>query len=137
MGLFATLGNLSNEVIIKHKTKESQGLKQSIFAQNIMLYSYSSVVAVGFWIYQTKMEESFFHQWDYKTLFVIALQVSSGSTIAFVLKYLSNITYTVINTLSIVVTSVVAALLFGDELTFDFIMASTFVVMSAYMMYNR
>jgi hypothetical protein len=48
-----------------------------------------------------------------------------------------NITYTVINVLSITATAVIAAYLFNDRLTFDFLMACAFVSLSCYLMYAK
>lgn len=78
MGLAATLGNLSNEVIVKHRSAESKGLEQSVFMQNMILYAYTSLVCLVTWLVDSivnQKSKNLFHGWDYRTIIVVCFQV--------------------------------------------------------------
>jgi len=61
----------------------------------------------------------------------------SGQVISFVLKFQSNIMYMVLNVISILITAVLASLLFGDALTFFLIMGCLLVALSCYLMFRK
>mmetsp|Transcript_729 Transcript_729/g.1331 ORF Transcript_729/g.1331 Transcript_729/m.1331 type:complete len:975 (-) Transcript_729:86-3010(-) len=140
MGLAATLGNLSNEVIVKHRSAESKGLEQSVFMQNMILYAYTSLVCLVTWLVDSivnQKSKNLFHGWDYRTIIVVCFQMASGQIIAFVLKFLDNIIYTVINVVSITATAILASVFFHDAMSFNFILACFFVSLSCYLMYVK
>ena len=64
-------------------------------------------------------------------------QVCSGQAVALMFKFLNNITYTVVNTISVAFTGLLAALFLGDGVTYDFSVACMLVSLSGFIMYKR
>lgn len=78
MGAASALGNLSLEAILKHSMDGSQGVEQSIWLQNLVLYCYTASFTLLLWVLDVSMDhahKSLFHGWDGKTWILLLFQV--------------------------------------------------------------
>jgi len=81
MGISATLGNLSSEVIVKHSTKDSKGLEQSVFMQNLILYAYTTFTCLMIWLGDVSIQQeayNVFSGWDERTCVLVLFQVQTA-----------------------------------------------------------
>jgi len=82
MGAASALGNLSLEAILKHSVDGSQGVEQSIWLQNLVLYCYTASLTLMLWVIDVSMEhahKNLFYGWDGKTWILLLFQVSIPS----------------------------------------------------------
>ena len=82
MGAASALGNLSLEAILKHSVDGSQGVEQSIWLQNLVLYCYTASLTLMLWVIDVSMEhahKNLFYGWDGKTWILLLFQVSITS----------------------------------------------------------
>lgn len=78
MGMCGSLANLCTEAILKHQTDHSRGSDQSIFVQNTILYTYTSLLCLLAWVLDvsaTGDAKSLFHGWNHKTWMLLVFQV--------------------------------------------------------------
>jgi len=140
MGMCGSLANLCTEAILKHQTDHSRGSDQSIFVQNTILYTYTSLLCLLAWVLDvsaTGDAKSLFHGWNHKTWMLLVFQVGSGQVVTFMFKFLNNIAFVTVNTASVGFTGVLAALFLGDRLGYFFVVACLLVALSAYVMFKR
>lgn len=134
-GLLTSLGCLSTEVILKHRSESrgSYGAAQSFFLQTMVLCNFNAIASLVVWVIDVTWNDQskhILHGWDYKMGYLITAAVSCSAASGYVLKFMGNITSSVLHTASIALVVILATILFGKQFHL-FVSVSIFLVLLA------
>ena len=113
-----------------------KGSDVSVWMRNVQLSLLSVPFGIGaVWIKHGSeiSENGFFFGYDLFIWYLVVLNATGGLLVAVVIKYADNILKGFACSLAIIITCFVSVLLFGFQLSIQFIVGAAFVIMSIFM----
>ena len=113
-----------------------KGSDVSVWMRNVQLSLLSVPFGIGavFFKHGSEISENgFFFGYDLFIWYLVVLNATGGLLVAVVIKYADNILKGFACSLAIIITCFVSVILFGFQLSIQFIIGATFVIMSIFM----
>ena len=113
-----------------------KGTKQTVILRNVQLGVigvFLSYLTMEIKEGATVHEKGFFYGYDFYVGIVILLQAFGGLIVAFVVKYADNILKGFATSIAIITSSIASVFIFGFEISLDFMIGTSLVVLSVYL----
>lgn len=105
--------------------------EQSIYAQNVKLYAFGTLFNMTIFALHGNIPDN----WHWSVNIIVVYYAFAGIVISFVMKYLGNVVRNILGAVTMVLVSICSVLLLENEITYNFIGGSAFVI-SGTLMYN-
>lgn len=132
----SALAAIVTEYLMKSNPRRQS---ESLHIQNIWLYLYGilfNLLALLGEDYDALWRDGFFYGYSWATVFIIFNNAWSGIAVSAIMKYANNLVKLFVFAASLIVTTVLSALLFQFEPSIQFLLGSSIVFISIYL-YNR
>jgi len=134
----AILASLSGIAATFSEYALKRDMASSIHAQNFALYAYSTLVCVASALYQdTTIFSHFFTGWSFATLLVVANGTLMGLFVSQIMKTQSSLAKVYINTLAMVLSTLISIAMGDYQLTLLFVYSGAIVICAILLYYEK